>query len=84
MRRKVVPPLPGQVIEEEEDDGGIDFEAAAIAFLCLVVCILFYYRTEILARAVDPPPADQVHPPNPNPTEDQQNFAEDQPRNDQQ
>ena len=52
LRRKAAP-LPGQPIMEDDkslDMEGIDFEAAAIAFLCFVVCILFYYRTGVLAR----------------------------------
>lgn len=58
LKRKSAP-LPGQSVEELEEavrastgsDGGIDFEATVVAFLCLIVCVLFYYRNGVLAEA---------------------------------
>ena len=48
-------PLPGQTFIEEEQrldaDEVVDYEDLLIMFLILVVSILYYYRTGVLARA---------------------------------
>ena len=67
LKRRAAP-LPGQSVQELEEavrgevGSGIDFEATVIAFLCLIVCILFYYRTGVLAQAAVPVPDDVPAP----------------------